>query len=112
MNDYIEIDISGDTKLFIQTNSAEKNGTGTRKMRDVSYKNNKILKATKAQFEQSLDAVKYVGQSLSEKFKDLQPDNVEIEFGITLSAEANVIISSISTEANFKVKLTWKDETK
>ncbi|MGW4529179.1 CU044_2847 family protein [Amycolatopsis sp. NPDC004378] len=36
------------------------------------------------------------------------PDEIAVEFGLSLSTKADVIISSASTQANFKVKLTWK----
>jgi NTP-dependent ternary system trypsin peptidase co-occuring protein len=35
------------------------------------------------------------------------PDDIEVEFGLSLSAKADVIISSTAAQANFKVKLTW-----
>lgn len=35
------------------------------------------------------------------------PDDIEVEFGLSLTAKADVIVSSTSAEANFKVKLTW-----
>jgi hypothetical protein len=35
------------------------------------------------------------------------PDEIGIEFGLSLSAEANVIVSSTAAQANFKVTLTW-----
>lgn len=72
----------------------------------------KIVKTTKEKFEKSLDAVKYVGQMISEKLKDLKQQKTEVEFGIKLNADANVIISSVSTEVNFKVKLIWENGAK
>jgi hypothetical protein len=36
------------------------------------------------------------------------PDDIEVEFGLSLSAKADVIISSTAAQANFKVKLTWR----
>jgi hypothetical protein len=35
------------------------------------------------------------------------PDEVQVEFGLSLSAEAGAFIAAASTEANFKVSLTW-----
>lgn len=35
------------------------------------------------------------------------PDEIEVEFGIKLSTEAGVVITSSGMEANFKVTLTW-----
>jgi len=38
------------------------------------------------------------------------PDVITVEFGLSLSAEADVVISSTSAQANFKVSLTWNRE--
>lgn len=35
------------------------------------------------------------------------PDEIGIEFGLSLSAKADVIISSAAAQSNFKVTLTW-----
>ncbi|MFC9759196.1 CU044_2847 family protein [Streptomyces sp. NPDC056921] len=34
-------------------------------------------------------------------------DEITLEFGLSLSAEADVVISSTSAQANFAVRLTW-----
>jgi hypothetical protein len=38
------------------------------------------------------------------------PDEVEIEFGVKLSADANAIIARTSAEANFTISLKWSRE--
>jgi len=38
---------------------------------------------------------------------DPAPDQVSVEFGLSLSAAADIVISSTSAQANFKVSLTW-----
>jgi hypothetical protein len=35
------------------------------------------------------------------------PDEISVEFGLSVSAEADVVISRAAAEANFKVSLTW-----
>jgi hypothetical protein len=36
-----------------------------------------------------------------------RPDEVEVEFGVKLSADSNVIIARAGGEANFRVALRW-----
>jgi len=36
------------------------------------------------------------------------PDEVAVEFGVKMNAETGAIIAKASTEANFKINLTWK----
>jgi hypothetical protein len=38
------------------------------------------------------------------------PDEVVVEFGVQLSAEAGAIIAASGVQANFKVTLTWRRE--
>lgn len=66
---------------------------------------------TRAQrtFGQMLDTVRPVAESFVGRFRDLanSPDEITLEFGVSLSAEADVVIASTATEANFSVSLTW-----
>ncbi|MET9438971.1 CU044_2847 family protein [Streptomyces sp. NPDC006551] len=56
-----------------------------------------------------LDTVGPVADSFVERFKGLAnaPDEITLEFGVSLSAEADVVIASTATAANFSVSLTW-----
>jgi len=36
------------------------------------------------------------------------PDEVQVEFGIVLSAEAGAVLAAASAGANYKVTMTWK----
>jgi hypothetical protein len=38
------------------------------------------------------------------------PDEVQVEFGLDLHAEAGAFIAAASTGANFKVMLTWRHD--
>ncbi|MFJ1937938.1 CU044_2847 family protein [Kitasatospora sp. NPDC088160] len=60
-----------------------------------------------------LAGVRPVAQNFIEGFRGLAhaPDEISIEFGLSLSAEADVVISSTAAEANFKVSLTWNRQT-
>lgn len=37
----------------------------------------------------------------------LRPDEVEVEFAVKLSSDANVIIARTGGEANFRIQLRW-----
>lgn len=60
-------------------------------------------------FGQMLDTVRPVAESFVGRFKGLAnaPDEITLEFGVSLSAEADVVIASTATAANFSVSLTW-----
>ncbi|MEU8709548.1 CU044_2847 family protein [Streptomyces sp. NPDC048565] len=58
---------------------------------------------------QMLDTVRPVAESFVGRFRGLAnaPDEMTLEFGVSLSAEADVVIASTATSANFSVRLTW-----
>ncbi|MCX5317948.1 CU044_2847 family protein [Streptomyces sp. NBC_00154] len=60
-------------------------------------------------FGQMLDTVRPVAESFVGRFRGLAnaPDEITLEFGVSLSAEADVVIASTATAANFSVSLTW-----
>ncbi len=67
--------------------------------------------ADKAQdtFEDALDKIKPAAQAIIDKLRALSdaPDEIGVEFGIKLSAEAGAFIASAGVEANYTVTLTW-----
>ncbi|KOV68767.1 CU044_2847 family protein [Streptomyces sp. MMG1121] len=56
-----------------------------------------------------LSGVRPVAENFVDTFRGMAhgPDEISIEFGLSLSAEADVVISSTSAQANFAVRLTW-----
>jgi hypothetical protein len=66
-------------------------------------------KATRT-FESALDTVKPAAASLVTKLSDLTPGTIELEFGITLSADAGAFFATTGAEAQFKIKLKWNKE--
>ncbi|MDX3579429.1 MULTISPECIES: CU044_2847 family protein [unclassified Streptomyces] len=60
-------------------------------------------------FEGALEGVRAAAESALRVFRDgtLQPDGVEIEFGVKLSAETGAIIAKGTAEGHLVVKLTW-----
>lgn len=57
-----------------------------------------------------LAGVRPVAESFVEGFGGMEhaPDEIGLEFGLSLSAEADVVVSTTAAAANFKVTLTWR----
>lgn len=68
-----------------------------------------IVKAGRT-LEAALAGVQPVVHALVSKFNAVVegPETISVEFGISLSGEARAIIANASTEANFKVSMSWK----
>ncbi len=65
-------------------------------------------------FEVALEKAKPAASALIAQFRDLidPPDEIEVEFGIKLSAGAGAVLASAGGEANYKMTLTWKRKGK
>ncbi|MGW2257326.1 CU044_2847 family protein [Streptomyces sp. NPDC001780] len=59
--------------------------------------------------EQMLDVVRPVADAFVGRCRGMLrlPDEATLEFGMSLSADAKVLIAGSSAEANFSVSLTW-----
>lgn len=62
--------------------------------------------------EEMLDTVRPVAESFVGSLGAMErpPESVTVEFGVSLSAQADLRIASTSTAANFSVSLTWNGE--
>lgn len=60
-------------------------------------------------FGEMLDTVRPVAESFVGRLRGMAdaPDEITLEFGVSLSAQADVVIASTATSANFTVSLTW-----
>lgn len=104
-------DNGNEVMLEVFENDTEKS-TG---MSDVSGIRNAItnvVETANESFDATLNNVYSFADTVIKKLSHLQPQNVEVEFGVTFSAEAGAIITSIGAEANLKIKLTWINDKK
>jgi hypothetical protein len=61
-------------------------------------------------FGEAIDKVKPAAETIIKKLRNLHdnPDEIEVEFGIKLNAEAGAFLASAGVEANYTVTLKWK----
>ncbi|HAA31447.1 MAG TPA: hypothetical protein DCE56_31730 [Cyanobacteria bacterium UBA8553] len=71
--------------------------------------------AEKAQktFESALSTIKPVASTIIQKVRSLnEPANeVEVKFGIKMTAELGAVVASGTTEVNYEITLKWKQES-
>jgi hypothetical protein len=46
-------------------------------------------------------------KAVLEKVKEIQPDQVELKFGVKVSGGANWVVAKAAGEGNFEITLTW-----
>jgi len=68
-----------------------------------------VPQKAKKEFEKALDEIRPVADAIVQKLKDLssKPDNIGIEFGIKMNAQAGALIAATSVESNFKITISW-----
>jgi hypothetical protein len=67
-----------------------------------------VVKARES-LESAMDQIRAFANTTLGKLEDLarQPEQVEVEFGIRLNAEAGAVIARTGAEGHLQVKLTW-----
>jgi hypothetical protein len=66
-----------------------------------------VVTTSATSLEDALDRLLPTLQAIGDRLKTLAPDECTIELGVKLTAEAGVIISKASAEANFTLTLKW-----
>lgn len=102
MKQLVEYELEGGASIMVEVELPE---AGIQR----AGREDQPVKATR-KFEAALEQVKPVAEKVLETLRGLAnpPNEIDVQFGIKLSAKAGAIIASADTEANFTVTLTWK----
>ncbi|NEO59624.1 MAG: hypothetical protein F6J98_04065 [Moorea sp. SIO4G2] len=70
-----------------------------------------VLKARQT-FEEALDQIQPVASAVITKLRDLnQPaDEVEVKFGLKLTADAGAVFASVGGEVSYEITLKWSNK--
>jgi Trypsin-co-occurring domain 1 len=68
------------------------------------------VKESAETFEQSLAKIRQIAEAIVENVSMIKegPEKVRAEFGITLSAEAGLVVAKGTAEAHFVLELEWR----
>jgi NTP-dependent ternary system trypsin peptidase co-occuring protein len=99
----IEFAVGGGQSIFVEAEDSAA-GVVTRGIGAQSI----AIRASQT-FEEAISRVRPAAEAIVAQLRDLAttPDEVAVEFGLTLSAEAGAFIAAAGTAANFKISLTW-----
>ncbi|HYV06538.1 MAG TPA: CU044_2847 family protein [Blastocatellia bacterium] len=105
MKRLVEFPLQDGGTIMVEVDSAQPAGVRVR-----GGSPTEIAEKARQSFETSLERIKPAAAAIIAKLRELsdQPEQVSVEFGIKLSAEAGVVLASTGVEANFKVTLQWK----
>lgn len=108
MPELAQFPLTGGGVVVVETDGAD--SSARRVMRGSSAE--AAIATANATFESALQTVRAAAEGILSQLRMLQqpPDEVVVEFGVKMSAETGAVIAKASTEANFKINLTWKKE--
>ena len=69
-----------------------------------------VVESATRTFEQVLDEIRPVAHAVATRLRSAvdSPDELSVEFGFRLTAEAGAIIARTASEGHFQISLTWK----
>jgi len=104
MNQLIKFALEDGSSVIIETNDPITGGVVR------ASRSEELIAKAEQTFEATIDQIKSPAIALIARLRNLtdSPDEIEMEFGIKLSADIGAFIASASTEANFRISLTWR----
>jgi len=72
--------------------------------------NRRVVDQAQQNFEQAVGRVQPAIQGLLTQLRSVaeSPEQIQVEFGLQLSAEVGAFVAGASTTGNFKVSMTWQ----
>jgi hypothetical protein len=109
MKRLVEFPLQEGGTLLVEVNEPESYAETTTRGVVKAARPGEIADKARDTFEDALDKIKPAAQAIIDKLRALYdaPDEIGVEFGIKLSAEAGAFIASAGVEANYKVSLKW-----
>ncbi|MEJ5241755.1 MAG: CU044_2847 family protein [Anaerolineales bacterium] len=103
MKQLIEFPLEDGTSILVETEVAEGSGM-------VRVSREGVPEKARQTFEAALEKIRPAAQVIIQKLRALHdaPDEITVEFGLKMSAEAGAIVAAGGLEANYKVTLKWK----
>ena len=107
MKHLVEFPLEEGGSILIQIDEPESGGT-VRAGRDAT------IEKARETFEDALNKVLPAAKSVVEQLRNMEskPDEIEVTFGINLSAQAGAFIASATAQANFGVTVRWTGASK
>ncbi|HXM49974.1 MAG TPA: CU044_2847 family protein [Pyrinomonadaceae bacterium] len=101
----IEIPLDGGGSVLLEVGE---NGGGTKR----GLGRTEITEKATQTFEEAITKIRPVADAIIDQLRQLvvAPEEIGVEFGIKLNADAKAYIASAGAEANFRVTLKWKRE--
>ncbi len=85
-------------------------------VRRVSSRTDDMTEKSAQALDKAMSTIRLMGQRVTDTVQSInvadRPTKFELEFGLKFDVEAGAVVAKASTEAAFKVVLTWEQDTK
>ena len=89
---------------------------GVRQASSFSLRPQDVAGRSARALDKAMSTIKQMGNRVTETIRSIEavdrPNKVELEFGLSLDADLGAYVAKVSTEAGFKVVLTWEQPEK
>jgi hypothetical protein len=109
MKRLIEFPLEDGSSMLVEVDEPESAGGVVKAARGSD-----VVEKSQKTFEEAMDKVKPAAAAIIAKLRTLHdaPDEIEVQFGLKLSAAAGAFLASAGVDANYSVTLKWKKEEK
>ncbi|NEO36570.1 MAG: hypothetical protein F6J90_09635 [Moorea sp. SIOASIH] len=99
-----QFSLADGTTFLVEVEEPESRG-----IERVSLRSGKQVLKARQTFEEALDQIQPVASAVITKLRDLnQPaDEVEVKFGLKLTADAGAVFASVGGEVSYEITLKW-----
>jgi Trypsin-co-occurring domain 1 len=108
MKRLLEVPLEDDSSILVEVDDAS-DRVATRSLRRPGEE----VVATVKSLDGAMAPLEPASKAIVERLRNFPdpPNEITVEFGVKLNAEAGVIIARTSGEANFRIVLTWNKKT-
>jgi hypothetical protein len=105
MTELVQFDLEGGASLLVEVDEDEPGIERASRLDDLAIKASQSLEA-------ALEGVRSAANMTLSKLRDVAatPDEVEVQFGVRLNAQAGAVIAKTEAEGHLQVRIAWKRE--
>ena len=100
---YLEVPVEGGGRLLVEVSAAELPND----LELAGARPGEVVARARQTLEQALDQIKPALRAVLDRLVAMSPDEVSVEFGLTLGAETGVVVAKGTSEMHFAVTLGW-----
>jgi hypothetical protein len=102
----VEVPVEGGGRLLVEAADAELPAD----LELASARPGAVVTRARESLEEALDQIRPAVSAVSQRLRAMAPDELTVEFGLILGAEAGAIVARGTAEVHFTVTLTWRCE--